>query len=44
MYCTSWNNEGIRDEIAKENGVSSEDVIMYVFDGYAHIPKYVEVV
>lgn len=40
VYCTSWNDEGIRKEIADAAGVSPEEVIMYSFDGYKKIPVY----
>lgn len=40
VYCISWNDEGIRKEIAKAANVSPEDVIMYSFDGYKKIPVY----
>ena len=41
VYCTSWNDNGIRKEIADAAGVSPEEVIMYSFDGYKKkIPVY----
>ena len=40
VYCTSWNDKGIRKEIADAAGVSPEEVIMYSFDGYKKIPVY----
>ena len=40
VYCISWNDEGIRKEIADAAGVSPEEVIMYSFDGYRKIPVY----
>lgn len=43
-YCTSWNEEGIRKEIAKITGEKPENIIMYAFDGYTRTAKYREVI
>lgn len=43
IYCTSWNEEGIKQEIADAGGTSPENVILYAFDGYTRIPRYTEV-
>lgn len=43
VYCTSWNDEGFKKEIADANGGSPEDVILYEFDGYRQTALYKEV-
>lgn len=43
IYCTSWNEDGIKQEIAAAEGTSPENVILYVFDGYTKTAKYREV-
>lgn len=43
MYCTSWNDEGIKEEIARETGESPENIVLYAFDGYTRIANYREV-
>lgn len=43
IYCTSWNDEGIKKEIAESEGESPESVVLYVFDGYTRTPRYKEV-
>lgn len=43
IYCTSWNEEGIREEIAKMTGESPENIVMYAFDGYIRTPQYKKV-
>lgn len=43
IYCTSWNDEGIKKEIAESEGESPENVVLYVFDGYIRTPRYKEV-
>ena len=43
MYCTSWNDEGIKQEIAEASGGKIEDIILYAFDGYTQTAKYKEV-
>lgn len=42
IYCTSWNDEDIRKEIAEASGGNVEDVILYAFDGYTQTAKYKE--
>lgn len=44
IYCTSWNEDGIRQEIADAEGTSPENVVLYAFEGYTQIPKYREVI
>lgn len=44
MYCTSWNDEGIKQEIAETSGGKIEDVVLYAFDGYTQTAKYREVI
>lgn len=41
-YCTSWNDEGIKQEIAEASGGKIEDIILYAFDGYTQTAKYKE--
>lgn len=43
IYCTSWSEDGIRQEIADAEGTSPENVVLYAFDGYIQTPKYREV-
>lgn len=43
IYCTSWNVEGIREEIAEMTGESPGNIIMYAFDGYIRTPQYKKV-
>lgn len=43
MYCISWNDEGIRKEIADVTGGNPQDVVLYAFDGYIQTAKYREV-
>jgi hypothetical protein len=43
VYAHSWNNDGIRAEIAAAMGVNPNDVILYVFDGWSRSAKYTEV-
>lgn len=43
--CTySWNNDGIRAEIADAVGVAAENVILQVFDGWTKTAKHREVI
>lgn len=39
-YCVSWNDEGIKKELAEAAGGNAEDVVLYKYDGYTSIPKY----
>lgn len=43
IYCTSWNEDGIKQEIADAEGTSPENVVLYAFDGYTKTPQYREV-
>ena len=43
MYCTSWNDKGIKQEIAEATGSKIEDIVLYEFDGYTRTAKYKEV-
>ena len=43
IYCTEWDDEGIKREIADAFGGSPEDVILYAFDGWSRTPQYREV-
>lgn len=40
VYCTSWNDEGIKKEIIEAAGYEPEEVILYEFDGYMQTPVY----
>ena len=44
IYSTWWNNKDIREDIARQIGVESSDVVMFEFDGYKRFPKYKEIV
>lgn len=43
IYAYSWNNDGIRAEIADAAGGDPADVILYTFDGWQKTPVYAEV-
>jgi hypothetical protein len=43
VYCTAWNDDGIRREIADAAGGSPEEVTLYKFDEFTKIAKYTEV-
>ena len=43
QYCTGWNNDLIRAEIAETAGTSPENVILYVFTGWSRSASYEEV-
>lgn len=43
VYCVSWNDKGIRKEIAEAECVSPDEVVLYAFDGYERIARYKEV-
>lgn len=43
VYCVSWNDEGIKKEIAEVEGVSPDEVVLYAFDGYDRVARYKEV-
>ena len=43
FYSHSWNNDGIRDEIAAYAGVNPCDVVLYEFTGWSRSPEYKEV-
>lgn len=43
-YCIAWSNEGIKQEIANAFGGSSEDVVLFAFEGWSRTPRYMEVV
>lgn len=40
IYCISLNEESIKAEIAEDEGVSADDVVLYAFDGYCKTPRY----
>jgi hypothetical protein len=42
VYCTGWNDDLIRKEIADAAGGRPEDVKLYKFTGYARIAEYEE--
>lgn len=44
VYCTAWNDDGIRKELAEAAGVKPKDVIMYAWDGEHTVDQYKEVV
>jgi hypothetical protein len=43
IYCYSWNNDGIRKEIADAAGTTPENVILQAFTGWKRTPEYAEV-
>ena len=43
QYCTGWNNDLIRAEIAETAGVNPADVILYEFNGWSRSASYKEV-
>lgn len=40
VYCTSWDNDGLRKEIASAAGVNPEDVTLYSFEGWTRTAVY----
>lgn len=43
VYVYSWNDDGIRDEIASAAGCNRDNVILQVFSGWRRTPEYMEV-
>ncbi len=43
VYAYSWNNDGIRAEIAAAASVDPADVILLAFNGWKRTPEYAEV-
>lgn len=43
QYCTGWNNELIRAEIAAAAGCDPGDVVLYAFTGWSKTAEYEEV-
>lgn len=43
IYCTSWNDEGIKKEIADSAGCDPLDVVLYAFDGWIKTEQYKQV-
>ena len=39
-YCVSWNDEGIKKELAEAGGGNVEDVVLYKYSGSVSIPTY----
>ena len=39
-YCVSWNDEGIKKELAEAAGGNMEDVVLYKYSGSVSIPTY----
>lgn len=44
VYCTGWNEDQIRKELADASGEAPENIIMFAFDGWTKTAKYREVV
>lgn len=42
VYCTSWNDEGIRKELANAAGCTPEELIMYSYGGSRSVDIYEE--
>lgn len=40
MYLYSGHESDIKKEISERTGVETEDIVLYVFDGYVKTPKY----
>ena len=40
VYCISWNEEGIKKELANAAGYDPEEIILYYFSGYTKSPVY----
>lgn len=40
MYCYSWNEDGIREEIASAAGCKPEDVTMWAWDSGSYVDNY----
>ena len=40
FYCVSWDDEGIKKEIAKVAGGNAEDIVLYKYSGSVSIPTY----
>ena len=43
VYAYSWNNDGIRAELAAAVGVKPEDIILLTFSGWKKTAEYMEV-
>lgn len=39
-YCVSWNDEGIKKELAEAVGEKPEDIVLYKYTGSISIPTY----
>ncbi len=39
-YCVSWNDEGIKKELAEAVGGKAEDVVLYKYTGSVSVPVY----
>lgn len=39
-YCVSWNDEGIKKELAEATGGKAEDVVLYKYAGSVSMPIY----
>ena len=43
QYCTGWNHDMIRAEIAETSGAVPADIVLYAFSGWSKSAKYEEV-
>ena len=43
QYCTGWNNDSIRKEIAETSGANPNEIILYEFKGWNKTAEYQEV-
>lgn len=41
VYCHSWNNDGIKQELADVTGEDVSNVVLYTFGGYTETPEYI---
>lgn len=40
LYCTAWNDDGIKQEIADAAGGSPDDVVLYPFEQFQQVPVW----
>jgi hypothetical protein len=40
IYCTSWDDEGIKRELVEAAGYEPEEIVLYEFSGYTKSPVY----
>lgn len=40
VYCTAWNEDGIKKELANAAGVDVSEIVMYSFERFKQVPVY----